>query len=613
MIRKSIPIWTLGAALALALGMGPVGCGGSGGDDGQGGADGTDDEDKESGGSKGTGGKKGTGGNTSTSSGGSMGGETSSPSGGKGNTTTGGSGNVEDVKIEDLVTSLCAYEFNCCSEGELQYRLGSTAESVDECVKDFTYQLKESNAAQNPFPPGTATGLLGTLAYTVDLTRVDENPQGIAECMAHWETMKCPELPTGAVTYCEPGGTGKDPCSLDNLFKPALAEGQACTIALTEGGTNDIECKTGTTCLAASDPDNPNGEQSVCVRRGVGEEPCNADKDCDFNFYCSKSGDCTPKGDEGDSCSFNDANAPVPGDEDAGCMPGLSCSPETEKCVAYCEESFPCSVNAQCPKDFVCAPATVGNDSVSWKTCQPTGKNANARCDEDADCESNRYCDGSVCQSDKSINDGCVRDAMCESGSFCDTATSDEYGYPRTPSVACTGYFQASEPCFPTADPAAMSNGCASSASLCLYDAETDGRFECTKNLKKAGDFCNTGNLIAECKPGLSCEVVDVTSTPWLYVCTEGAGAKDDCDDLLDDDEALSCGQGLLCVEGECIAQLEPGEDCEDPDVPGTGKPTLCLNSACVENWDQNGVDWICSDAPIPVDNSGDGLTCGGD
>lgn len=611
MIRKTIPVWTLGAALALALGVGPVGCGGSESDDGQGGADGGTDDDTESGGSKGTGGKKGSGGNAPATGG--MGGGDAGPSSGGKSSESGGSGNVEEVEIEDLVAAICEYEFGCCSEGELQYRLGSTSESVNECIKDFTFQLTESNAANNPYPPGTATGLLGWLAYTVDLTRVIENPAGIAECIAYWEKLECPELGTDSPAYCTAGGSGKDPCAYDNLFKPKLSEGDDCTLAMAESGTtNDIECKKGTTCLAATDPDNPDKDSSICVRRGVKDEPCNADKDCDFNFYCSKSGDCTEKGDEGDDCSFNDADAPMPGDEDAGCKPGLSCSPETEKCVAFCEEDFPCTHNSQCPEDFVCAPATVGNDSTQWKTCQSVGKNANARCDEDADCEGNRYCDGSVCQSDKSINEGCVRDAMCESGSFCDKATSDEYNYYRTPTLVCTGYFQASEPCFPSAD-SATSNGCASGASRCLYDAEDDGRFECTKNLRKAGDFCNPSNVVAECAPGLSCEVVDLTSTPWIYVCTTGAEEGDDCDELMDDDEALSCGPGLLCYEEECIDQRQPGEDCEDPDAPGYGKSALCLNSDCVENWDQNGVDWICSDAAVPVDNSGDGLTCGGE
>lgn len=607
MTRKSIPVWTLGAALAFALGVGPVGCGGSDGEeDGLGGADGGDDADTAaSGGRKGSGGSKATGGKSNGT--GAMGGDTAS-TGGRDSTGSGGKSNGEPAKIEDLIATFCEHEFNCCSQGELDYRLGSTGESVEECIKDFTFQLKESNAANNPFPSGTATGLLGKLAYTVDLTRVEENPKGIGECVAFWESLECPKLGDSSVGYCEPN-PGKDPCALTNLFKPALAEGDRCTLSLSEGfGENDVECKTGTTCLPAGDSDNPN-DYPTCVRRGVDGEPCSADKDCDFNFYCNRSGDCTEKGEEGDDCSFNDPQAPAPGEEDAGCKPGLSCSPETETCVAFCEEDFPCSVNAECPEGLVCAPTTVGNDSGTWKTCQPVGKNANARCDEDADCEANRYCDGSVCQSDKSINEGCVRDEMCESGSFCDQATLDEEGVARTPSFTCTAYFQAGAACFPVASE--FSNGCASAASRCIYDATTDLRFECTKNLRKANEPCNRGNAIEECQAGLKCEVVDL-SADWLYVCTEGAAQGEACDEDADDDDALSCGAGLICVNEKCAEQRGPGEDCEDPDYPGYPKSSLCLNASCVQNWAKTGIDWICSDAPVPVENSGSGLTCGG-
>jgi hypothetical protein len=605
MIRKSIPVWTLGAALALTLGVGPVGCGGSDTDTADFGGSGNDDDDEDSssGGRKASGGSKATGGKSNGT--GAMGGDTAS-TGGRNGTGSGGKSSTEPAKIEDLIAAICEYEFNCCSEGELAYRLGSTGESVDECIKDFTFQLKESNAASNPFPTGTATGLLGILGYTVDLKRVEESPKGIAECIASWESRECRKLPSGEASFCEPG-VGKNPCALTNLFKPALAEGDRCTLSLSENTTeNDVECKAGTTCLPANDPDNPNDYPS-CVRRGVAEEPCSADKDCDFNFYCNRSGDCTEKGDEGDDCSFKDPDAPSPMAVEADCKPGLKCSPETEKCVAQCKEDFPCSSNSECPEGLVCAPTTIGNDSVTWKTCQPIGKNANARCDEDADCEPNRYCDGNVCQADKSINDGCVRDEMCESGSFCDRATVNENGAVRTPSLACTAYFQAGATCFPVAD---ASNGCASAASRCIYNPD-DLEYQCSKNLRKANEPCNPDNGVPECQAGLKCEVVDSTAD-WPYACTKGASKGEACDDDLEDDEALSCGAGLICVNGKCAEQRGPGEGCEDPDYPGYPNDSLCLNSSCVRNWANTGIDWLCSDAPVPVDNAGSGLTCGG-
>src|SRR5690606_30905790 len=118
------------------------------------------------------------------------------------------------------------------------------------------------------------------------------------------------------------------------------------------------------------------------------------------------------------------------------------------------------------------------------------------------------------------------------------------------------------------------------------------------------------GDSLSECAAGLRCEATDLAAT-WVYTCTAGAELDDDCDADYGDDEDLDCGPGLTCKEGVCIAQVGPGSDCEDLDDNTAGDPTLCTNSSCMENWDENGPDFICSDAPVPESNGGDGLTCG--
>jgi hypothetical protein len=600
---KRTPFWALSLGCALVMAGSPLACGGNKdpGPDGGGDAGAPGDDDEE-----------GSGGKSSSSSGGksssSSGGRTSGSSGGRGsmagdtgsggdvtNPGTGGGGSTEDATIVDLITTLCNHEFDCCTEGEITYRFGSTADTAAECIEDFTYLYQESNTASVPFP--TLSGLLITLGYSVDPERVTENPAGIAECIAAQEAMDCPtliEADPGRV-YCTPGAAAKDPCALNNLFKPKLKAGDECTLSLAEGAQNDVECAVGTTCVSADDPDNAK-DVDACVTRGLAGAGCTTDSDCDYNFYC-ESGDCTAKGDEGDDCSFNDPDAPAPGDENAGCKGGLACSPDTLKCVAACKADFPCEANVQCPEGSSCRPITVGDDSSTWKACQEIGNSAAARCNDDEDCVAGRYCDGSVCQQDLGNGEYCTRDQICETGLYC-------AGY------LCAALIQAGETCTPTTPP--TNNGCVATAKYCLSDPDSDPlypTYSCVKSLRKASETCTVD---AECLAGLKCEVTtDDPEVAWPRTCTAGAGAGDDCDADVADPEMLQCGAGLVCLEGACEPQLEPGEDCEDPDAPGYPRSDFCKNSACVENWDEDGVDFICSDTGVPKTNGGDGLTCG--
>src|SRR6187549_781576 len=135
MIRK-MPKWMAGLALALVAGAMPLACGGGAAPDDMGGA--PSDED-------------GTGGTNTDGTGGTDG------SAGAG---TGGTAPV-DASIDDLIAGICAWEFGCCNEGELTYRLGTAAGSSDPLCLDFSRPPPhESHVPTNPFPGGPAQGLL---------------------------------------------------------------------------------------------------------------------------------------------------------------------------------------------------------------------------------------------------------------------------------------------------------------------------------------------------------------------------------------------------------------------------------------------------------------------
>jgi hypothetical protein len=266
-------------------------------------------------------------------------------------------------------------------------------------------------------------------------------------------------------------------------------------------------------------------------------------------------------------------------------------------------------------------PYTVGDDSTSWHVCQPIGTDATARCDDNADCVDTRRCDGNVCVGDLGVGDDCTTDEECEAGSFCDLAHLDSTLADRDPTGQCTAYFNPQDPCFPLATTLGYASGCnPNSAPQCVYVGTAGSlEWECRATLRQEDDTCYPWSLVlaselSDCEPGLLCEYVGETATE--YTCTAGASLGDDCDDEFGDGDALNCGAGLFCDVNaipapECVAQLDPGGDCEDPHNAGSAQPDLCKNGACVEHWDGNG-SYICTDAPVPIENEGDGLTCDG-
>ncbi len=530
----------------------------------------------------------GTGG--STASGGAAGDTGSGGAAGDGSgggVTTGGSGgdgsggSVATADIDSVVGAICDWEFKCCDRGELDYRLGPFTTDAKTCKDRFLFQLHESNVTDNPHVAGSALGLLGTLGYTVDLTRVEVDEAGVAECLAHWEALGC-AVKADPVTHCSgPTDPDGDPCSLNNLFNPKLELGDACTLALTEGSFgNDVECAVGSTCLPADHPENP-ADTPACVKRSVQDEPCTQDADCDFNFYCGD-GTCQEKGDVGDDCSFEDPDLPEPGSEEAACKVGLSCHPIDLKCVNNCSEGFTCTLDSQCPDGMSCAPLTVGDDTTSFHVCRELGDSATARCDDAADCVSTRYCGaGDVCASDKDAAEDCSDHTECPDGMYCDVVDGCKAHTAR--GAACDS-----------------ADECDPDAAGCLWDEE-DQQNECSASKRDNGAECK---VHADCASG-KCEIATPTDT--AKTCIAGGEEDDACDNIVATGIEVSCGPGLACIDGTCTAQAGPGGNCEDPDTSASDDD-LCKNDQCEDQWDA----LMCSDAPVPETNGGTGLTCDG-
>lgn len=538
------------------------------------------------------GGTSGNGAGGSSGSGGSsQNGGTSS--GGSANGGSGGTGPQTTATAEEVVEAACAWEFRCCDEGERAFRLSPFATDAATCASRLVFEMTESNATDNPYVSGTAApgGLLGTLGYVVNLARVDVNAEGVEECKAYWEQLGCNTEPDPDAR-CD-GAPAADPCALTNLFSPKLLIGAECTAALTEGLYNDVECVAGSTCLDAAHPDNPN-DVPTCVKRGLEDEPCTQDDDCDFNFFCSSSGNCTEKGDTGEACSFNDPLEPAPGDENIQCKAGLSCNPTTLVCVESCTLGFTCATNnadadLACPAESGCAPVEVAEGTSAFRVCTALGNSATSRCNSDLDCVATRYCDGTVCQPDKNTTANCAAQNECAAGLHCDVNNTGTCVNNLAAQTACTDGFQ-----------------CGPASAGCLNQG-TNG-FACRNNKLPNGDEC--GDSVA-CASG-RCELASTVAT--VTTCVAGAAAGADCDTIPSDGEALSCRSGLLCYgetggagSGTCVLQASPGTSCDNPDQDPDDD--MCANGlACADQWDLD----LCTDAAVGEANGGTGLTCDG-
>lgn len=368
---------------------------------------------------------------------------------------------------------------------------------------------------------------------------------------------------------------------------PKLQIGDECTEALRQTATsNDVECVAGSTCLPADDPDNPK-DVPTCVKRGVEGEPCVVDDDCDYDFYCD-SGDCTEKGDAGDACSFRDPDDPRPGQEDVPCKAGLSCHPIEQVCFEPCTLNFTCNGNdALCPEGSGCAPLEVAESTATFTVCTELGTSADALCNTDADCASNRYCDGTHCQATKQAGDSCGAHKECATGLHCDLAGTQTCVTNVAPMGACTDSAQ-----------------CGPNSAGCLDTGA--GGLVCRRNLLANGEECGANSACASGR----CEVASPDES--VATCVAGSAVGAACDNLPTDGSALSCRPGLHCLgftgavaSGECVRLAGPGEECTLD-----GATPLCANGrACSDVWNEGE---ICTDAPVPEASGGTGLVCDG-
>jgi hypothetical protein len=484
-----------------------------------------------------------------------------------GNDETGNDG--QQAELEALIGTLCEWEFNCCSEGELDYRLGPFTTDADDCRARYVEQLySNDNVAES-----NRGGLLYTLGFGVRLDRSSVDRDAANECRALLENQSCND-PFDPNATCTPGDDpSRNPCDLRNLFQGTLVVGEACSANLSGLGF-DIECAPGASC------EDVDGDY-VCVDKGLVDEFCEADFTCDEGLYCEiATGLCRPKAELGEHCEYEDVDDPALGTESTQCKAGLTCNPATETCTEYCTTGYACAADVQCPDGESCIPLDFDGGTYSY--CAPRGDTNGDRCDTDRDCADDFHCSGDTCASDRSQGTVCAFDGQCEDGLYCDSGGSGECEIVLIANAVCTD----DRECNPSTTLGCMTsdNGQRCRTSL------LDNGDECVPGENGGGNWCASG----------VCEDLTDDAVP-NPECHAGADLGDACDDLAATFDELRCRPGTYCLEEVCVLKEDAGGDCSDD---GNEQ---CLNATCDTIWEGE----YCSDG-VPLEDLETAATCDG-
>lgn len=214
-------------------------------------------------------------------------------------------------------------------------------------------------------------------------------------------------------------------CVIDDACAPPLRclAGTCGALAEVGGMCSDTSvCGPGLLCTADS-----------CATRAAGS--CSVDLPCGNLELCATPRRCAPRGQLGASC-----------DEDAACVDGLRCDPDSAVCVANpglgeaCVNGVLCAAELACDGDNgVCAPLPGAGQACAFASdgphvcaaplgcvaglCGPLPE-AGEACTVDSRCAADLGCDftmdGSICVPRKAAGGACQTDRTCASGLYCD-------------------------------------------------------------------------------------------------------------------------------------------------------------------------------------------------
>ena len=189
------------------------------------------------------------------------------------------------------------------------------------------------NSARSSIGSGHAhAGFVRDLLHLYDPERSSVIREGVLACAAAWREDRCRSDANGPANACDLQPLA-DRCQLTQLFAGELDMGADCNMHLA-GPDRDIQCATGTRCMAidGTDPDDPHSYR--CTAAQQLDEFCtimsSGDSQCDWHLRCdANTGKCVPAADLGEACEYLSANHPRTDQWRVPCRPGLYCDPNT--------------------------------------------------------------------------------------------------------------------------------------------------------------------------------------------------------------------------------------------------------------------------------------------
>jgi len=490
--------------------------------------------------------------------------------------------------VQRLVAGVCDLTFRCCERGEVNYLIGPYVDEHD-CVSRL---IAASTLTSASFELATFSGPtislpnLAGLERAVEERRVEVDTAAMDACVAYLTALECatPEDKQTDACLAPKPGVGSTPCDAEALFIGRVEKGGACTSTLLS-----LECAAGLACARDSEL----GVTGECVPAGRIGDSCFSDLECGIHvnegelaegqnrrekLYCSQAdGTCQKLRREGETCRYADDEdlAPDPATLLIRCVPGLSCDPVTDLCVAVCQRGAPCVDDESCDADqkLLC----IGGRCDSLRE-------EGAPCSWDHDCVPPLGCAASpvepskhVCAKRLPIGDPCLGHSDCDS-TFCDPITH-----------RCTAQVKAGGLC-PTGQDAQCELGvCTSDFLSCYSNADCPGSNKCDLGSGQCAYYCvalkpDGATCISESECASQQCIVGFCRTPPL---AEGVGCE----------YAEQCDSQFCSLDSQPVCKKLPlplGEPCSANEQ--------CESEVC---FDSGGLQPTC------VNGLGEGEACG--
>lgn len=304
-----------------------------------------------------------------------------------------------DSFIGSMAAELCAWEFNCCTDAEIQVKEGKRFADQRSCA-DYRALDLESELYQN------------RVAAERGLVQLDAS--SATSCLA---TLKARTTACNVIVPKYGGVPLPDVCN--QAFVGKTAAGDACEFY--------GQCATGSRCITS-------GALGACVPYQQEGEPCNYSGDCDpavAQLYCATYDyRCHVRAKLGDPCVLNAdvVGQPMIGAECENPSGDIYCNVTVGVCMRYLGAGAACSTTPfSGSQPYQCNPS-LGLSCYSGFCLNDPSCGV---------CAADQYCNTTTVACAPKLDDGatCTSDASCKSNS-CTYASTKRVCYPT---VICNG------------------------------------------------------------------------------------------------------------------------------------------------------------------------------